>query len=174
MVKIGGILNRIHFVSAILASIFLAFQLIIISTNVIMRYFFRSGISWMEEISSNVLMTAFTFLSMAIGVKLDSHIHVNLFPQRTPQWISAFLLKLKHLVLTAIGFVLVYYGILLILGIKGRIASVPILPAYLQFIIIPFAGLLILFDSLMNLFGLEKEDHYLDQIFMNIGARNDR
>lgn len=172
--KIGDIFNRIHLISAILASIFLAFQLIIISTNVIMRYFFRSGISWMEEISSNVLMTAFTFLSMAIGVKLDSHIHVNLFPKRTPQWISAFLLKLKHLVLTAIGFVLVYYGILLILGIKGRIASVPILPAYLQFIIIPFAGVLILFDSLMNLFGIEKDDRYLDQIFMSIGARNDR
>ncbi|MBM4308977.1 MAG: TRAP transporter small permease subunit [Deltaproteobacteria bacterium] len=172
--KVRDIFNRIHLFSAIMASIFLAFQLIIISTNVIMRYFFRSGISWMEEISSNVLMTAFTFLSMAIGVKLDSHINVNLFPRQTPQWISTFLLKLKHLVLTIIGFVLVYYGILLILGIKGRIASVPALPSYLQFIMIPFAGVLIVYDSLVNLFGLEKEDHYLDQIFMNIGARNDR
>ena len=68
LMKIRDVLNRIHFISAILACIFLAFQLVIISTNVIMRYFFASGISWMEEISSNVLMTAFTFLSMAIGV----------------------------------------------------------------------------------------------------------
>jgi TRAP-type C4-dicarboxylate transport system permease small subunit len=172
--KIRDIFNRIHFLSAILASICLAFQLIIISVNVILRYFFASGISWMEEISSNVLMSAFTFLSMAIGVKLDSHINVNLFPKETPQWVTTVLLKLKHLILTVIGFVLVYYGVLLIMGIKARIASIPILPAYLQFIMIPLAGLLIMYDSIMNLFGIEKEDSYLDRKFMGVGKKNDR
>src|SRR4030066_1732744 len=125
--KVRDIFNRLHYLSAILASVFLALQLIIISVNVIMRYFFASGISWMEEISSNVLMTAFTFLSMAIGVKLDLHINVNLFPKKTPQWITATLLKLRHLILVAVGFVLAYYGTLLIFGIKARIASIPIL-----------------------------------------------
>jgi TRAP-type C4-dicarboxylate transport system permease small subunit len=169
--KVRDIFNGIHFLSAILACIFLAFQLVIISTNVIMRYFFASGISWMEEISSNVLMTAFTFLSMAIGVKLDSHINVNLFPKRTPQWITTLLLKLKHLVLTVIGFVLLYYGILLIMGIKGSIASIPKLPASLQFVIIPLAGFLILCDSVMSLLGVEKDDSYLDRKFMSAGEK---
>ena len=157
--------------SAILASIFLTLQLIIISTNVIMRYFFSSGISWMEEISSNVLMTAFTFLSMAIGVKLDSHINVNLFPKTTPSWVTTALLKFKHGVLAVIGFVLFYYGILLIMGIKGRIASIPSLPASLQFIMIPLAGFLIFCDSVMSLLGLEKDDQYLDRIFMAAGEK---
>ena len=169
--KIRNLFNVIHFISAILACIFLAFQLIIISVNVIMRYFFNSGISWTEEISTNVLMTAFTFLSMAIGVKLDSHINVNLIPKRAPQWITTVLFKLKYLVLSAIGFVLLYYGILLIMGIKGRIASIPVLPAYLQFIMIPLAGVLILYDSIMNLVGLEKDDHSLDQKFMSVGEK---
>lgn len=169
--KIRKIFNVIHFISAILACIFLAFQLVIISTNVIMRYFFASGISWMEEISTNVLMTAFTFLSMAIGVKLDSHINVNLIPKRAPQWITTVLFKLKYLILSVIGFVLLYYGILLIMGIKGSIASVPKLPASLQFIIIPLAGVLILYDSLMNLFGIEKDDQYLDHKFMSVGEK---
>ncbi|OGP95838.1 MAG: hypothetical protein A2157_03860 [Deltaproteobacteria bacterium RBG_16_47_11] len=169
--KIRNIFNVIHFISAILACIFLAFQLIIISVNVIMRYFFSSGISWMEEISTNVLMTAFTFLSMAIGVKLDSHINVDLIPRRAPQWITTVLLKLKYLVLSVFGFVLLYYGLLLIMGIKGRIASIPILPASLQFIMIPLAGLLILYDSIMSLLGLEKKDHYLDEKFMRAGEK---
>src|SRR5512143_3018780 len=98
--KARDILNQIHLISAILASTFLAFQVVVISTNVTMRSFFASGISWMEEISSNVLMTAFTFLSMAIGVRLDLHINVNLFPRNTPPWVTTVLLKLKHLVLT--------------------------------------------------------------------------
>jgi len=169
--KARDVFNRVHFISAILASMFLAFQLVIISTNVIMRYFFASGISWMEEISSNVLMTAFTFLSMAIGVKLDLHINVNLFPKGTPQWVTTVLLKLKHLVLAVIGFVLFYYGILLIMGIKGSIASVPSLPASLQFIVIPLAGFLILIDSFMSFFGVEKDDQYLDRIFMAAGEK---
>jgi len=169
--KVRNIFNTIHFISAILACIFLAFQLIIISVNVILRYGFNSGISWMEEISTNVLMTAFTFLSMAIGVKLNSHINVNLFPKGTPQWVTTVLLKLKHLILTVIGCVLLYYGILLIMGIKGSIASIPRLPASLQFIMIPLAGLLILYDSIMNLFGIEKDDQYLDQKFMSIGEK---
>ena len=169
--KVRDIFNRIHFFSAILASIFLAFQLVIISTNVVMRYFFKSGIPWMEEISTNVLMSAFTFLSMAIGVKLDSHISVNLFPKKTPEWITTLLLKFKHFILVVIGAVLIYYGTLLILGIKASIASVPILPASLQFIMIPLAGLLILYDSVMSLFGIEKDDQYLEQKFMSAGEK---
>ena len=169
--KVKDVLNRIHFISAILASIFLAFQLIIISTNVIMRYFFASGISWMEEISSNVLMTAFTFLSMAIGVKLDLHINVNLFPKRTPPWVTTVLSKLKYLTLAVIGFVFLYYGILLIMGIRGSIASIPSLPAYLKFVLIPLAGLLILCDSVMSLLGMDKDDPYLDRKFMSVGEK---
>lgn len=125
----------------------------------------------MEEISTNVLMTAFTFLSMAIGVKLDLHINVNLIPKRAPQWITTVLFKLKYLALSVIGFVLLYYGILLIMGIKGSIASIPSLPASLQFIVIPLAGLLILYDSIMNLLGLEKDIYYLDRKFMSVGEK---
>jgi len=172
--SVRKVFNAIYWISAVLACIFLAFQLIIISANVIMRFFFNSGISWMEEISKDVLMTAFTFLSMAIGVKLDLHIHVNLIPKRAPRWVAAALVKLKHLILAIIGAVLLYYGMSLVLSIKARIASIPILPAYLQFIAMPLAGLLILYDSVMRLLGLEKDDHYLDEKFMSVGEKNDR
>lgn len=171
MIPLRDIFNRIHFISAILASTFLAFQLLIISVNVILRFGFNSGLSWMEEISKDVLMTAFTFLSMAIGVKLDLHIHVNLFPKKTPQWMNTALFKLKHLVLVGVGFVLTYYGTLLIFGIKARIASLPILPAYLQFIMMPLAGILIVYDSIMNLFGFETDPLYLDRKFLSLGEK---
>jgi TRAP-type C4-dicarboxylate transport system permease small subunit len=108
---------------------------------------------------------------MAIGVKLDLHINVNVIPKRSPQWITTALRKLKHLVLAVIGFVLLYYGILLIMGIKGSIASIPKLPASLQFIMIPLAGFLILCDSLMSLLGVEKDDQYLDRTLMAVGEK---
>ncbi len=169
--KVKDFFNTIHLISAILACLCLAFQLVIISVNVIMRYCFSSGISWMEEISKDVLMSAFTFLSMAIGVKLDSHIHVDLFPRKTPHWISTALAKLKYSVLAIIGFVLLFYGVSLILNIKASIASLPWMPASVQFIMIPLAGLLILYDAIVNIFGLGKEADYLDRKFMDVGAK---
>ena len=57
------------------------------------------------------------------------------------------------------------------MGIKGSIASVPSLPAYLKFILIPLAGLLILCDSVMSLFGVDKDDQYLDRKFMSVGEK---
>ena len=170
--KATTVLNRIHFVSALLACSFLGFQLIIISVNVVMRYFFSSGISWMEEIAKDVLMPAFTFLSMAIGVKMDLHINVNLIPNRAPRWITLVLLKLKHLVLAVIGVVLLWYGTSLILSIKASIATLPMLPASLQFVAIPLAGLLIACDSIMSLLGMEKNDVYLNRKFMGAGGEN--
>jgi TRAP-type C4-dicarboxylate transport system permease small subunit len=170
--KATPLLNRIHFVSAVLACSFLGFQLIIISVNVIMRYFFSSGISWMEEIAKDVLMPAFTFLSMAIGVKMDLHINVNLFPSRTPQWIPVVLLKLKHFVLAVTGVVLLFYGTSLIFSIKASIATLPMLPASLQFVGIPLAGLLITCDSIMSLLGMQKDNVYLDRKFMSAGDEN--
>jgi uncharacterized membrane protein SpoIIM required for sporulation len=57
------------------------------------------------------------------------------------------------------------------MGIKGSISSIPSLPAYLKFIVIPLGGFLILCDSVMSLFGVEKDDQYLDRKFMTVGEK---
>jgi hypothetical protein len=36
---------------------------------------------------------------------------------------------------------------------------------------IPLAGVLILYDSIMNLLGFEKDDAYLDQKLMRVGEK---
>ena len=60
------------------AAVCLAAQLLIISVNVIMRDVFNSGISWVEEISKDVLMTAFTFLAwLDKGLRVLKHLVVG-------------------------------------------------------------------------------------------------
>lgn len=163
--------NALYLAGVVLAGLCLAAQLAIISVNVTLRYVFNSGISWVEEISKDVLMTAFTFLAMAIGVSLDSHINVDLFPRRIPAWLDKALWVLRHLVVGGVGLFLTWFGLSLVLMIRGSIASVPSLPIALQFIMIPFAGLLILCESLFSLFGVPKGETSLDHIFMRIGER---
>jgi hypothetical protein len=48
---------------------------------------------------------------------------------------------------------------------------VPSLPIDLQFVLIPFAGFLILGESLLNLFGVPRGESSLDELFMGIGER---
>jgi TRAP-type C4-dicarboxylate transport system permease small subunit len=183
MKRLQKIFNFIHLAGIILAIVTLTMQLLIIAVNVILRNTYNltlfgirvqpwaSGLPWMEEMSSNVLMTAFTFLSMAIGVKLKSHINVDIIPKKAPPILHKILDKFTHVVMSLIGFVLCYFGIVLIFSLRGSIASLPVLPISLQYILLPLAGFLILVDSLMSLAGIEKEDHYLDNIFMGIGEK---
>lgn len=170
-VVIRRVFNVLYLVGVVLAGLCLFAQLVIISINVVLRYFFASGISWVEEISKDVLMTAFTFLAMGIGVALDSHINVDLFPRRTPAWLTAALGIFKHLVVAAVGLFLAWYGLSLVLLVRGSIASVPSLPISLQYILIPFGGFLIFGESLLSLFKVAKVDRSVDERLTRIGGR---
>lgn len=163
--------DAVYLVGIVIASLCLAAQLVLITINVILRYFFASGISWVEEISKDVLMTAFTFLAMAIGVKLDTHISVDVLPRNAPSWLTFGLDKLKHLLLACVGLFLAAKGLSLMTLVRGSIASLPSLPITLQYVFIPFAGALILIDSLLRLIGLETRDHLLDEWFMGMGEK---
>lgn len=160
-------------VGIVLAALCLAAQLVIISVNVIMRYFRigSGGISWVEEISKDVLMTALTFLAMAIGVHLNSHIDVDLFPRKIPAWLDRSLWVLRQVVVGGVGLFLAWYGVTLMRNLQGSIASVPSLPIDLQFLFIPFAGFLIFGESLLNLLGVPKTGASLDDLFMAIGEK---
>jgi TRAP-type C4-dicarboxylate transport system permease small subunit len=171
VVPIRRVFRALNLAGIVVATICLAAQLAIITVNVILRYVFNSGISWIEEISTDVLMTAFTFIAMAIGVTLDSHINVDLFPRNIPAWLDKALRVLKQLVVGGVGFFLARYGFSLLFMLKGSIASVPSLPILLQYILIPFSGFLILAESLLNLFGVPKGEPALDELFMGIGEK---
>jgi len=160
-------------IGILLATLCLAAQLVIISINVIMRYFRigSGGISWVEEISKDVLLTALTFLAMAIGVHLDSHIDGDLFPRKIPAWLDKSLWVLRQLVGGGVGLFLACYGVILMRILQGSIASAPSLPIDLQFVFVPFAGLLIFGECLLNLLGVAKRGASLDDMFMAIGEK---
>ena len=171
VVPVRRVFRALNLAGIVVATICLAAQLAIITLNVILRYVFNSGLSWIEEISKDVLMTAFTFLAMAIGVTLDSHINVDLFPRNIPAWLDKALWVLKQLVVGGMGLFLARYSVSLMFMIKGSIASVPSLPIAIQYVLMPFAGFLILAESLLNLFGVPKGEPSLDDLFMGVGEK---
>ncbi len=165
-------LNIAHLVSVFAAMAFLVALVVIIFIHVFLRYVFISGISWSAEVASKVLIPAFVFLGMAVGVEEDLHININILPRKMPPLLDTSLNTLKYLCNIFIGGVLVYYGIYLVSFQNKFDVILPATewPSSLQYIILPVAGALIIFISLLYIFKIPKDEKYIDRI---IGTKDE-
>ncbi len=164
MKKIQNILNVVHFVVVSVSMIFMACLVLIIFIHVILRYVFNSGLSWSAEVASSVLIPAFVFLGMAVGVEEDLHININVFPKKIPKWFDTGMTKLKYICYLIIGVILVIFGIILFDFTSKSILPATQWPASLQYIIMPVAGLLIVIISVLYLFNMARSEKLISKI----------
>ena len=166
MKSIRKIVNMLHLVSVVAAMAFLVTLVIIITVHVTLRYVFNSGISWSEEVASKILIPAFVFLGMAMGVEEDLHININVLPRKMPTLVDNSLSILKYLCMIFIGVVLVYYGIYLVnfQNQFGVVLPATQWPSSLQYVILPVAGALIIFISILNILKMPRDEKYIDRI----------
>ena len=160
------IINVTHLVTVVVAMAFLVTLVVIITVHVTMRYVFNSGISWSEEVASKILIPAFVFLGMAMGVEEDLHININVLPRKIPVLVDNSLAILKYLCTIFIGVVLVYYGIYLVnfQNQFGVVLPATQWPSSLQYVILPAAGALIIFISILNILRMPRDEKYIDRI----------
>jgi TRAP-type transport system small permease protein len=164
MKKIQRVLNIIHISAVFLSIFFMAALVIIIFIHVILRYVFNSGLQWGQEVASNVLTPAFVFLGMAIGVEEDLHINIDIIPKNIPKGFENFMLKLKHICNLFMGGIFVYFGIILINFTSTSVLSASQLPAFLQYIVMPLSGALIIFITLLYLFNIARNERLISRI----------
>ncbi|GAK54536.1 hypothetical protein U14_05823 [Candidatus Moduliflexus flocculans] len=157
------VMNIVHLVMGYIAIFQLIAMVILISVQVFCRYVLNFSISWVEEVCL-LLMVWFSFIAMAIGVKNKLHISIELFVMWLPKRVqNGIIAKISDVSIIAIGFVLIYHGILLVQN--GMMSTLPAtgLPAAAGYIFVPITGVLILYDAVMDLFGLEKEEDLLEK-----------
>jgi TRAP-type C4-dicarboxylate transport system permease small subunit len=92
-VILGWLLNKIKKMETILIISILLFIIIIISVQVVMRYFFQNPFTWPEELSS-LMLIYLCFFSADVIYKDKGHISidyfVNLFPDKLKKFIAIF------------------------------------------------------------------------------------
>jgi TRAP-type C4-dicarboxylate transport system permease small subunit len=166
MKSIRKIINFVHLISVVAAMAFLVTLVVIITVHVMLRYVFNSGISWSEEVASKILIPAFVFLGMAMGVEEDLHININVLPRKMPALVDDSLAILKYLCTIFIGVVLVYYGIYLVNFQNQFNVVLPATqwPSSLQYVILPAAGAIIIFISILNILKMPRDEKYIDRI----------
>jgi TRAP-type C4-dicarboxylate transport system permease small subunit len=134
-----------------LAMVLLLAMVVIVFFNVVLRYGFKSGIHWSEEISL-VIVIWFTFIAMALGVKENLHINVSILPKKLPPRFFLTLDTAKDILEILIGIIMFYYGWKLTLnGAKSFLPATHISNA-VNYMVLPISGVFIVAYSLIHVY----------------------
>lgn len=147
-----------------LARILVALMVIVVGVNVFMRYVLSTGIAWAEEVAL-LLLVWFTFIAFALGVKKKIHISLKIIPDTIPETLRIILEKLENVVTLSVGIVMIVYGRTLVQFTMRSVMPSLGLPSGYLYLIVPIAGVLITYDSFMDLLGQDKLDSSLNKLF---------
>lgn len=146
-----------HRVFLLIGEVSLAAMIVVVTMTVILRYFFNTGIGWAEEVP-RLLVTLFTFLACAMGVRDKTHMCVGVIYNRFRKdgFARRFLEVFGDVCVLLCGLFMLYYGGSRCLKMMGLPGTLPMtgLRTWWQFVPIPLAGFLITFDSILYLTGV--------------------
>lgn len=172
--RIIAFFNAIHIALVYLAQILMIAMVLIIFTNVVLRYVFNSGLMWSEEVAL-LLAVWFIFIAMSIGVKQDLHINISVLPKRilTPK-VLLLLNKTKNVVVLFIATVMLVDGFKLVQFTMASIMPATKLPAGLLYAILPISAVIMIYESLMDLFNVDTNDQAVDAFLSGKGDTHAR
>ncbi|MBQ9330127.1 MAG: TRAP transporter small permease [Oscillibacter sp.] len=135
---------------------------IIVFIDVILRYIFRQGFPWTQEVAT-LMLVWFSLIGMAIGVLEKIHISIEMFTAKLPSKAIRVLESIDHILIAVFGGTMVYFG--LVIMNATRLSTMPAtkLPSAVLYVILPLSGLLVLLNAVLVAAGQsgkisEKED----------------
>jgi TRAP-type C4-dicarboxylate transport system permease small subunit len=162
--------NLIHIGFVYLAKAMIVAMVLINFVNVILRYGFNSGLPWSEELS-RFLAIWFIFIAMGLGVKQNLHINLSLFREGSlPRWLERTLELLKSGVALVVGLVLLFTGASLTKIMMGSILPATQWPTGLMYLVVPLGSIIIIYESLMDILGIDTRDAAVDAMFNGTGS----
>jgi len=137
---------------------------LIVFMDVILRYIFKQGFSWTQEVAT-LMLVWFSFIGMAIGVLEKIHISIEMFTAKLSDKAIAALECFNHILIAVFGGAMVYFGIVIMDMTKLSTMPATKLPSSVLYVILPLSGVLVLLNAVLvaarqdkKIFP-EKEDH---------------
>ncbi len=133
---------------------------LIVFTNVILRYVFKSGTSWAEELVK-YLMIWITFIGSSICVRKHAHVSIDFFYEMLP-------VKSKRLATIVVDIIALFFTVsmafygskLVIFSIStGQVSPALQLPMWIPYVAIPLGFVLMSLRLAQNLYA---------QVFMKV------
>lgn len=149
----------IHFFESIfekLGMLFLGSMTVIITYQVICRYFFDRTPSWSEEVSL-LLMVWMGFIGLALGVIKGVHIGIEFFISVLPEKMQKIIILFDDLLVGLFGASLLFYGYELVQKTMSSKLPATGWPAATLYGLVPFSGFLIILFVIYKIFYGTKE-----------------
>ncbi len=152
----------IHRILLVIAQIALFGMISIVCVVVFFRYVLNSGIIWAEEVP-RTLVALFAFIACAMGVRDHLHIGINFFYNRFRVGGPGrkVLDVIFNVLVFACGAIMAIWGWNLCAQLFRFTMPATGFPRSVQYISMPISGTIIMYDSLLFLFGVLKEDNLL-------------
>lgn len=168
--KIVGFFNLVHIGLVYLAKLMMVAMVLITFTNVVLRYGFNSGLMWSEEVAL-LLSVWFIFIAMSLGVKQGLHINITLIPvAKLPLAVARALEILKSIVITGVAVVMLKDGWNLAGITMKSIMPATQWPAGLLYAALPVSAVIMIYESLADIFGIDTKDKAVDDFLAGRGS----
>lgn len=129
---------------------------IIVFTDVILRYIFKQGFSWTQEVAT-LMLVWFSLIGMGIGVLEKIHISIEMFTSKLPEKAIRVLEGVDHVLIAIFGGAMVYFGLLIMNMTKMSTLPATKLPSSVLYVILPLSGLLVLLNAILVAAGQDKK-----------------
>ena len=129
---------------------------VVVFCDVVLRYSFKQGFSWTQEIAT-LMLVWFSLIGMAIGVLEKIHISIEMFTSHLPEKVISIIESIDHVLIAVFGGVMLYYGIVIMQMTKSSTLPATKMPSAVLYVILPISGLLILLNALLVAAKQEKK-----------------
>ncbi|WP_298028585.1 TRAP transporter small permease [uncultured Dysosmobacter sp.] len=129
---------------------------IIVFIDVILRYIFKQGFPWTQEVAT-LMLVWFSLIGMAIGVLEKIHISIEMFTAKLPEKAISALETVNHILIAAFGGAMVYFGAVIMNMTKLSTMPATKLPSAVLYIILPLSGTLVLLNAILVAAKQEKK-----------------
>jgi len=165
--------NLVHIGLVYVAKLMMIAMVLIIFANVVLRYVFNSGLMWSEEVAL-LLAVWFIFIAMSLGVKQNLHINIALLPvSRQPAWLQKALGVLKSAAILTIAIAMLVHGWKLVGFTMQSIMPATQWPAGLLYAILPVSAIIMIYESVMDILGVDTRDQAVDAFLAGKGSLKD-
>ena len=159
--------NLLHVALVRVAQALIVGMVIVIAINVFMRFVLDSGLFWAEEVAI-LFSTWFIFIAMGLGVKQRLHIALHIIPRRLlPKVVDAVFDRLDAVVALVVGLVMLVFGLKLVKFTSTSIMPATGWPASTQYLPLVVSGVLIIYEAVMKVFGVNTRDAEIDAKLAN-------
>ncbi|PKM93971.1 MAG: TRAP transporter small permease [Firmicutes bacterium HGW-Firmicutes-1] len=157
------VVDRFHELMVGFAKLLLVLITALTCIQVFCRYILDFSIRWSEEVPL-IMMVWFGFISLAIGVKKKLHISIEVFSRLFPENIQKWIGKFVDLSIMIFGIIMIIYGWKLAAITMNSTMPATKMPTGYLYGIVPLSGILVTYDSFINLLGLNQSDVQEDEV----------